>query len=322
MTFSAVSISNMFIPIWQIQSASFFFAFTVGTLLTVLVRNGDLPGIIQRVNAYYVMYDLFKGDNGAAESPFLSVFLSIVDSKEPLQSKAQLFERNFVSQLLAHGTKDLGKLTAGHMLQQDILPAAHFDFQALKAQSYERANELPRTVRASMMNVLQAPPLSPALMAPVASDAAVRQLMEGLLAIDSPLKNVVAPNFMSIAPPLLPVEDELVWFDLTNPAWHRPVYDPTISHISGEAKRLVALVFKEPLNIQDRIVLLAELEKDAQMVNHIGLTPAKLPRLVENNPLVAIEILLKLMHSSHITEYLNVLVNMDMSLYSMEVVNR
>lgn len=285
----------------------------------MLIRHGDLPGIIQRMHAYFTLYELFKGDNGAAESPFLPVFLTVIEAKEHLLSKVHLMERNFVGQLLASGPKELGRLTAGHVLLQDLQPI-HFDFSPLLGQCYERAAELPRTVRASMMNVVSAP--AACVPPPVPTEVAVRQLMESLLAADSPMRNVVAPQFVGIAPPLLPVEDELVWMDLTNPAWHRPVYEASIAPISGEAKRLVALVFSEPLNIQDRHVLLAELERDAQMVNHIGLTPAKLPSLVENNPLVAIEILLKLMNSPRVTEFLNVLVNMDMSLYSMEVVNR
>lgn len=220
---------------------------------------------------------------------------------------------------------------------------------------------MPATVRQSLMNIIPAPNLIP-------SENAVKELLEGYTQADSPLRNVLQPEFITVPPPLCPVENELVWFDVTNPAWHKPVYDSSIGggtnnhdkskrNRSGsnnsasvvgdkeksisksssldagsngdhpptpdsEAKRILSQAFTEALGIQDRQTLLSELEKDADMVSNIGLTPAKLPLLVEHNPLVAIEILLKLMHSTQITEYFNVLVNMEMSLYSMEVVNR
>ncbi|RLN93563.1 hypothetical protein BBJ28_00001714, partial [Nothophytophthora sp. Chile5] len=131
------------------------------------------------------------------------------------------------------------------------------------------------------------------------------------------------PKFMRLPPPILePEMTELIWLN--------PDYCPTLLWDStmldsthGIALReLMLRAFQKPLvpSLQQKV--LTELETDPKLVYHCSLTPQRLPDLVENNPMLAIDCLLKLMSSNQITEYLSALVNMDMSLHSMEVVNR
>lgn len=118
--------------------------------------------------------------------------------------------------------------------------------------------------------------------------------------------------------------------DMTELLWLNPDYCPTLLWDStmldsthGLALReLMQRAFQKPLVPALQQKVLAELEADPKLVYHCSLTPQRLPDLVENNPMLAIDCLLKLMASNQITEYLSALVNMDMSLHSMEVVNR
>jgi len=146
--------------------------------------------------------------------------------------------------------------------------------------------------------------------------------------------------FLSIAPPLMDFEDELLWINQSNSDKVEIIYDKS-NYITPNIKHLIEQAFLQPLSLQNQHILFDDLLKqNTDIARQYGLTPDKvrteniarymsypllpsqLPLLVESNPLISIEILLRLMTTSDITEYFNVLVNMDITLHSMEVVNR
>ncbi|XP_030387445.1 CCR4-NOT transcription complex subunit 11 [Scaptodrosophila lebanonensis] len=129
--------------------------------------------------------------------------------------------------------------------------------------------------------------------------------------------------FLSIAPPLMNFEDELLWFDVSLSNSAKILFDDKSNYVTPNTKHLIEQAFIQPLSPQDQQILREYLPRENQNIAHqYGLTPTKLPQLVENNPLISIEILLKLMQTTDITEYFHILVNMDITLHSMEVVNR
>ena len=106
---------------------------------------------------------------------------------------------------------------------------------------------------------------------------------------------------------------------------HEFMYDKSLCDANlslNETKRLMVKACKGALSPSQQNQLKADLDRDPSLVLQTGFTPQMLPELVENNPLIATDVLLKLMDSTaSLTEYFVILVNMEMSLHSMEVVN-
>ncbi|GIL45891.1 hypothetical protein Vafri_3015 [Volvox africanus] len=89
------------------------------------------------------------------------------------------------------------------------------------------------------------------------------------------------------------------------------------------SRDLLAAALRGPLLPAQQQQLLAELDADPRVILRLGLTPRHLPALVENSPMIATEALLRLMRwPERASEFLAVLARSDMSLHSLEVVNR
>lgn len=309
--------------------------FKVGSCLIMLLQQDLLEEPEQRLAAVTLLHELYRGES-VENTPFANVFIHILHPPEQqsnvgapkLEYPGQLPkfsapEKNFIAQLISDVPKDvILKKTATQIINSDIVGPINIDLSAVQLALAEKQSELSHVCRSGIPAVIAFPDkvTNSYENAPDKKE----EFIQKLLTSDN-LYRIYKPEFVTLAPPLLNSKDEPVWINVTSPKEHTVAYDITmcVPNMAGqEARQLMTKAYKAALSLQQQQQLLNELDNDSKLVYHIGLTPSKLPELVENNPLIAIEVLLKLMQSKQITEYFSVLVNMEMSLHSMEVVNR
>lgn len=311
--------------------------FKVGMTLLLLLQHIDLlPKHGQRIMALTMLFDLYRGEP-LASTPFATVFVQLLKPQEDTANGVSITnfsghipvlsecEKNLLINLLGYNQKEVMKKTPRQLIVDDLYftSTPPIDLTNLQLQLAEYHSELPSISKCG--NPIILPDMDHTKI--TGSDKKIlRNVAENLIVGDPPLcAQSYSPEFLRLAPPLYHSINELTWFNITDPSEFTVEYDNSmcVSNCAGaEARRLMGKAFKSVLTLQQQQHLVNELDRDPKLVYHIGLTPGKLPDLVENNPLIAIEVLLKLMQSSQITEYFSVLVNMEMSLHSMEVVNR
>jgi len=301
--------------------------FRVGTALLMMLQQPDfLPDHNQRVSVIFLLFEMYRSQP-IAKNPFAPLFVHLLTEGTTGYSGTKISqqEKVFLYQLLTSPalTRELLKKTPRQVLSTDVSSASVIDISGLQLALSEKQGELPLISRSGISTIIPDP--DPDANA-VLNLAAAHQMTESLIctSVNPPSEDMFQPPLVHLAPPLHKGVDELVWMNPTDQdylvEWDGMMCSE--NSVEVEVRQLMAKAFKGALLLPQQQQLLKELEKDPKLVYHVGLTPVKLPDLVENNPLVAIEVLLKMMQSTQITEYFSVLVNMEMSLHSMEVVNR
>ncbi|KAE8667554.1 TMV resistance protein N-like isoform X1 [Hibiscus syriacus] len=308
--------------------------FNVCYSLSFLLQDKVMLSSTERLVAFVILHRSYSSQKSAA-NPFISFLVNAA-----CDDGAEKYERAFILQLLnSNSSKEFLEQSASDYIKNFDPSSQNFpQREQLQKQYFEKVHPKPYSCLLQNIAVknLLADPDVPCGCDAIANSAgldlqsgAKSKLVSGDR--DEALSGLVAnlsleglrPCWIRPVPPRFPVDEELVWLNPDNNhelQWDQGMCADTSR---GAALRdLIAKALKGALapNQQEQVVL--ELTNDPKLVYHCGLTPRKLPELVENNPLIAVEVLTRLINSPEISEYFTVLVNMDMSLHSMEVVNR
>lgn len=333
---------------------------SLGSSIAALLQDDLLPEASQRLVAIYLLYHMIvtrpivtpgvptppsaPAVDRLIESPLTIVLFELIDERQ-----ARLPEQLFLSHLLSHSQTNSSDLPVPAQIAQapaetlwnaleDAMGSGaavpKLNMSSLRALWKERHPDPP-------CRHVTLPPVSGVVRDPdplyISEQQQHQQHQQQAHIPLQPCKlaeelgDVVtledfAPAFVRLPPPFLLISEEskeLRWID-PEPL-HEIVWDPDMG-IKGERgselRDIIARALKTPIPESQQARVLSQLEADPKLVHLCGLTPQKLPDLVQNNAELATQLLLKLISSKQMPQYFSALVNMEMNRHSMDVVNR
>mmetsp|Transcript_14141 Transcript_14141/g.47912 ORF Transcript_14141/g.47912 Transcript_14141/m.47912 type:complete len:416 (-) Transcript_14141:307-1554(-) len=293
--------------------------FRVASSLCAMIVDDLLPSTMQRVVAIVILAEVYRAEPEGTH-PFLE---ALAEHLRRVDSAERKVEHNLLCIVLADSPN--GEIAKNSAVELTAVLAGSEPLPVPQMVGLQRA----LAAQARYLGPLEQLGVRSALLVSASESGEPGKLLvanrlpalpPGELSLES-----LEPRFARPPPPLLePTAEDALWLTPCNEGgsllWDNSMCTENVKNT--EVRELMSKAFKGPLVPQQQQQVLAELSNDAKLVYHCGLTPKRLPDLVENNPVIAIEVLLKLMSSSQITDYLSILVNMEISLHSMEVVNR
>ncbi|XP_010530015.1 PREDICTED: CCR4-NOT transcription complex subunit 11 isoform X2 [Tarenaya hassleriana] len=301
--------------------------FTVCGSLYLLIEDSLLLRPSERLIAYAILYRCY------ARIPKLNPFMfQMINSA--FNEQAENYERAFLVHLLRSSSKEILKQSVADYIKS-FDPSAHLPKREELVQEYCKETQPGSSDEPTCVTNLLPDPDVPHGSDPNSAEFDLQpggkpKIGSGdrdeivALTMQIPIFGALSPSWIRPFPPMYPVhESELLWIEPDNS--HELVWDHGMCADTSRGamvRDLLAKALETSLTPAQHEQILMEFANDPKLVYHCGITPRKLPLLVEKNPQIAVELLTKLINSPEIADYFTALISMDMNLHSMEVVNR
>lgn len=309
----------------------------VGTTLAALLHDDLLPTPPNRLIAIYVLYDMLvtphptpltknseSGTERLVSSPLTAILFHLVDSGDS-RPHEQLLLTHLLSNTHSGGTDVIppqiasaGAVTLCNALEGALQSGASvpkLNMTALRRDWFQKHPKAPERERLPNISAIihDADETS--------KDLSLADELGEVVSLEE-----FAPEFVRLPPPFIDVGiecKELRWIDPE--IGHEIVWDRDMGmkgQRGSEVREVISRALKSPVAEKELKLVVSELEKDPKLVHLCGMTPSKLPDLVQNNSQLATEILFKLVGSNQMPAYLSALLAMEVNMHSMEVVSR